>query len=84
MTTTALSQLPPKALVNTADLCSALCVNARTLRRMVNSGTLPPPIRIGGSNAWFAGAVIQHWERMAAEKSDEARHKAQYIAQAMQ
>ena len=83
MTKEKLALLPPKTLISTTDLCAALSVNARTLRRMVTCGKLPPPIRIGGSNVWFAGAVIQHWECMAAEKADAARRKAQYIAQAM-
>ena len=83
MTKSELAVLPPRSLVFTADLCSALTVTPRTLRRMVRAGTLPPPIRIGGSNAWFAGAVIQHFEQMAAEKATEARRKAECIAQAM-
>lgn len=83
MTKPELALLPPKTMVNTSDLSSALGVAPRTLRRMVNAGTLPPPIRIGGGNAWFAGAVIQHFEALAAKEADEAKRKASQIAQAM-
>jgi predicted DNA-binding transcriptional regulator AlpA len=69
-------------MVNTSDLSSALGVRPRTLRRMVNAGTLPPPIRIGGGNAWFAGAVIEQFEAQAAKKADEAMRKAAQIARA--
>lgn len=83
MKTSTLAELPSKALVSSTDLCSALGVNSRTLRRMVGAGTLPPPIRIGGSNCWFAGAVLQHWEQMAAEKAAIAMRRAETVKQAM-
>lgn len=69
----ALARLPDKAILDEAALAGALHVAPRTLRRMVDRWQLPPSVRLGGRNVWYAGRVLAHIEAamIRAEKDAE-------------
>lgn len=55
-------QTEQSKLLNKTELCSELCVSARTLENMVKAGHFPPPVKIGKHVYWSAIAV-RNWRQ---------------------
>lgn len=51
-----------------------------SVKRAVQRGELPPPIRLFGGNVWTVGAITRHFEVRLAEAAKEAERTAQRIA----
>lgn len=47
-------------LLNTSEVAALLRCSSRTISRMIESGTLPKPIKIGKLNRWRRDA-IERW-----------------------
>ena len=54
--------LPESALIGTRELCALINVSRATLFRMIRSGQIPKPIKLGQRDNWTAATVrsIQH------------------------
>jgi len=50
-----------------------------SVKRAVQRGELPPPIRMFGQNTWTVGALVVHVERRLAQAADEAEKTAAKI-----
>ena len=64
--------LPVAALVSEDGLATALAVNKRTIRRMVQRGELPPGVPFAGRTTWLAGKIIAHFEQRAERAARDA------------
>lgn len=42
----------PKQLLNIKDVSTALNISTATIWRLIKAGTIPAPIKIGGSTRW--------------------------------
>ncbi|TDF38477.1 DNA-binding protein [Alteromonadaceae bacterium M269] len=49
-------------LITANELTKVLKVNDNTLRRYVEKGSLPPPIRVGVKRYWTKSDLIQFFE----------------------
>jgi predicted DNA-binding transcriptional regulator AlpA len=66
-----LAALPPGTLITEDGLAGLLGRTCReTIKRAVERGELPRPVKLMGKNTWTAGAIIQHVEDRL---KDEAR-----------
>lgn len=52
------SQIP--ALGRGKQICAALGVSRSTLHEWIRAGKFPPPIKLGGRNAW-PWIVVREW-----------------------
>ena len=70
-----LASLPPKTLVTEDGLAKLLGKGCReTIKRAVERGELPRPIRLMGKNTWTVDVIIHHIEdQLAAEARKFAR-----------
>ena len=55
-----------------------------SIKRAVERGELPPPVRLFGQNAWTAGVLIRHLEDRLQLVADQAQKGAQEVASKMQ
>jgi hypothetical protein len=59
-----IGRLPPGAIVTEDGLATLLGKNCReTVKRAVERGELPPPIKLMGRNCWTAGRIVGFLER---------------------
>lgn len=62
-----LGTLPTGAFITEEALAAMLGKSRRSIRRAVERGELPPPVRMMGKRTWTAGVVIQHLEQRLEE-----------------
>lgn len=74
-----LARLPERAILDEGALAEALHVSPRTIRRMVVRFELPPPVRLAGRSAWFAGGVLGYIEGKAERAAKESEKAAAEI-----
>jgi len=59
-----LGKLPPGTPLTEDGLAKLMDRSCReTIKRSVERGELPPPVRIMGKNTWTAGTIIKHIEQ---------------------
>ncbi len=75
-----LGELKPGAILTEAGLARLFSRHASSVKRAVRRGELPPPCRLFGSNAWTAGALVQHIEQRLEAAAKEASRMAQKLA----
>ena len=77
MTREKLAGLPPGTIVFREELAAALECCEKSVKRMVQTNQLPPPLIFGKRRAWLAGQIQKHLIS-AAEKieGDAARWNA--------
>ena len=75
-----LAELPAGALLDESALAAALGVTARSIRRAVRRGELPPGVLLGGRKQWIAGRVLTWLEARAAKAEEAAEREAQRLA----
>ncbi len=51
-------------LLTISDLERLLRVDRRTIRRLWERGELPAPMKLGGSNRWFADEIASALDRL--------------------
>lgn len=55
-------------LVSVRDTASAYGCSVATVWRRVAEGTMPKPIKIGGTTRWSESEILQHIEAAKAER----------------
>ncbi len=68
-----LGTLPPNTLITEKALAKLLGRAAKSIKRAVARGELPPPVRILGEPRWTVGAILRHIEK----RLDVAAHEAE-------
>jgi len=65
----ALGNLAPATVVTEDGLAGILGKQCReSIKRAVDRGELPPPVKLMGKNCWTVGVIVQHFEaRLEAE-----------------
>lgn len=73
-----LGRLPPGAIVSESGLAQIFGRECReTVKRAVDRGELPPPVKFMGQNCWTAGRLVAWFEkRLDAEERKYSRLRA--------
>jgi len=74
-----LGELPPGTVLSVAELAKLFDRCGRSVRRAVQRGELPPPVRLFGAWVWTAGALVQHIEQRLADAADGAAQEQQRL-----
>jgi predicted DNA-binding transcriptional regulator AlpA len=69
---TALGNIPSESLVTEAGLAGIMGKSRDSIRRAIDRGELPPPVRIFGKPTWTAGVIVRHIEERLAEAAQRA------------
>ena len=78
-----LGELPPGAILYEHRLAELFCRHPTSIKRAVQRGELPPPVRLFGTNAWTAGVLVQHIEKgleTAARKQEQFNKKVRQLS----
>jgi len=70
-----LGALPQGALITERGLAGLLGRAAKSIRRAVRRGELPPPVRILGELRWTVGAILRHVENRLENAAREAERE---------
>ena len=73
-----LGELGSGALVTELSLATLFGRTGSTIKRAVDRGELPPPVRLFGQPTWTVGALVRHIEgrlELAAKEAEDARQK---------
>ncbi len=54
-----------------------------SVRRAVEHGDLPPPVRLFGQNTWTAGVLVRHLEARLEQAAQEAEQRADDVRRKM-
>ena len=79
-----LGDLGPGAVIMEQGLGILFSRHESSIKRAVERGELPPPVRLFGQNAWTAGVLIRHLEDRLQVAADKAQEEAQEVATKMQ
>jgi len=60
---TALGELPPGAILEEAGLARMFNRHPVSIKRAVERGELPPPVRLFGKPTWTVAVILAHLER---------------------
>lgn len=71
-----LADLPPRSLVTEAGLAEMFSVSDRTVRRMVERGQLPPPVKLADRNTWMVGLLLDYLEEQMLQAVSEGKRIA--------
>jgi hypothetical protein len=75
-----IGELPPGAILDEEALARIFGRHTVSVKRAVERGELPPPVRLFGKPCWMARTILAHLEeRLEAAKREEAR-RAEIIA----
>lgn len=73
----ALGELPPGAILEEEAVARMFGRHAVSVKRAVERGELPPPVRMFGKPCWTAGAILSHIEaRLEAAKREAEKNAA--------
>jgi predicted DNA-binding transcriptional regulator AlpA len=70
-----IAAVPEKALLDESALAQMFRVSARTIKRWVQHGDIPPPARIGGRKVWMAGRILTFLEDRLTHAEAEGRRR---------
>ena len=74
-----LGELPPGAFVSEGGLARMAGKHKVSIKRAVDRGELPPPVKFLGECGWTAGAIVRHIEkRLEAADKDKIRHARKF------
>jgi predicted DNA-binding transcriptional regulator AlpA len=72
-----LARLPAGTLLDECQLAALLGCHRMSIKRGVQRGELPAPVRLLGRSTWTAGHIIRHIEaRLDAAEADAERERA--------
>lgn len=77
-----LGELGEGAIITEAALARILRRHQVTLKRAVQRGELPPPVRLLGGPVWTVGAIVRHLEsrlEAAAKDAERTERKIQQL-----
>ncbi len=70
---TVLAELPESSIVSEEALARILDRHQVSIKRAVERGELPPPIRLLGAPVWTVGSILRHFEgRLESAKKEAA------------
>ena len=78
-----LGELGAGALVTEQGLAALFDRHESSVKRAVERGELPPPVRMFGQSTWTAGVLVQHIEKRlehAAKEAERIRNKVVKLA----
>jgi len=75
-----LGELPPGAIVEEEALARMFGRHSVSVKRAVERGELPPPVRMFGKPCWTVGAILAHVEARLEDTKREAEKDADRIA----
>ena len=78
-----LGELGEGAVLTEAALAALFHRHPSSVKRAVERGELPMPVRMFGSNVWTIGVLIRHLENRLSEAADQAERDAQDVASKM-
>jgi len=74
---TGLGELPPGTILDEGAVARIFSRHTASVKRAVERGELPPPVRMFGRPCWTAGSILVHIEaRLEAAKEDAAKDAA--------
>jgi hypothetical protein len=79
----ALGELGSGAVITEQGLCALFDRHGTSVKRAVDRGELPPPIRLFGQNSWTAGVLIRHLESRLQDAAEQAERDAHDVASKM-
>ena len=74
-----LGALPPDAVVTEESIAHLFGRHTTSVKRAVERGELPPPVRLFGQNTWTVGSIVRHIEDRLEEAAKEAQETADKI-----
>ena len=75
-----LGDLPPGTILEEAAMARIFRRCATSIKRAVERGELPPPVRMFGKPCWTAGAILTHMEARLEAAKREAEREATRLA----
>lgn len=66
-----LGDLPAGGIISESALARMLGRHKVSIKRAVERGELPPPIRLCGGPVWLAGSIVEHLQRRMDEAAKE-------------
>lgn len=75
-----LAELPPGAIVDENALALMFSHHVVTVKRAVQRGELPEPVRLFGKPSWTVKAILDHIENRLANARQEAKKEAERLA----
>ena len=73
----------PGAVIHEDGLCSLFPRQTDSVKRAVERGELPQPVRMFGQNTWTAGVLVKHLEDRLEQAAQEADQKAEDMRRKM-
>ena len=78
-----LGELPLDAVVTEQAVATMFDRCPTTVKRAVNRGQLPPPVKLFGKSVWTARALIDHVEERLASKKRIAEEERKRLSEYM-
>ena len=78
-----LGELGPGAIIQEKGLCALFGRKTDSVRRAIECGDLPPPVRLFGQNTWTAGVLVRHFEARLDQAATDAEQKAEHVSRVM-
>ena len=75
----ALGDLGPGAVIMEQGLAVLFGRHESSVKRAVERGELPQPVRLFGQNAWTAGVLVKHLEARLEQAARDADQKAEDV-----
>jgi len=79
----ALGDFGPGAVIMEQGLCVLFGRHESSVKRAVERGELPQPVRLFGQNAWTAGVLVKHLEARLEQASRDAEQRADDVGRKM-
>mgnify|MGYP001127876166 CR=1 FL=1 len=78
---TRLGEVPPGSIITEEGLAVILGRHPVSIKRAVERGELPPPVRLLGKPVWTASFVLNHLEGRLRKAGDERKRDERRISQ---
>jgi hypothetical protein len=75
-----LGELKPGAILTEEGVARLFDRHPTSIKRAVQRGELPPPVKLLGQPAWTAGTIVRHIEGRLEKAAREAERMAQKLA----
>ena len=68
-----LAKLPADTMLPEEALMKMLNKSRKSIRRSVDRGELPAPVRVMGKRVWTVSSIVQHIQNRLKDKANESR-----------
>lgn len=76
-----LGELPPGTIVEEYALAGMFCRCSTSVKRAVDRGELPQPVRMFGKSCWTVKSILDHIDKRLRAAQQEAEDEMKRIAQ---